>query len=533
MSHAPTPAERAATLTLLRLALILTGMAALYAVLTWQFLLPTLIARPRVTVGTLTNRSLIGAVQLGLSGLTLHALYIGGALLLWRGAHHRRLAELIWFGALGMALLLIWVYPVTSTDLFDYLFRGRMAVVYGENPYLALPNQLRNDPLFRYIGWPNAPSAYGPLWEDLSWLLTWLGDGRLSLSVLLYKLLATVAYLGCGAVIADYLDDPRARLIGVYLWLWSPLALWEFAAIGHNDALLVIALLLALWAAKRERYPLAVLALVAGALFKFLPAIFLPLVVLDWLRRQPTWAGRGRVLSVAALICLVPTVLLYAPYWDLPPHFGRLGAAEQLTAIWQGRVRTLHNVAVREDFLNASPLAVLSYQLQTSGALEQINRLAGLIGQDGITGGHVRGAVSALGSGLLALGLVWQCWQVWFRRRALQVACFGLLLWYILAGSQWFQPWYLLWPLGVFALRPTRSTFIVLAVWAMMAQASYLLQYFILPTIRLSGQTLEAQIYYLLLIYPLPLIVWLLSGDRRSPRAGPSRPLRRELASDR
>jgi hypothetical protein len=508
--------EQAELATLLRLALIGLGMIALYAALTMLFSLTELLPRARVTIGTITNRSLIGLLMLSLSGITLYGLYLAGALLLWRHAPPRRAMLLVWSGAILMSGLLLWCYPVTSTDLFDYLFRSRMSVVYNANPYLALPNQFKNDPFFRYLGWPNAPSAYGPLWEALSWLLVRLGGDSLLGNILLYKLLAIGAHLLSGAVIYAILREPRWRLLGCYLWLWSPLALWEFAAVGHNDGLLVLSLLLALWAVKQDRHWAAVLALTGGALFKFLPAIFLPLVVLDWMRRQPAWGRRVAVFAWSLLLFGVPVVLLYAPYWDLPATFAQLDPGDKLGAIWRGRERTLRNIAVREGFLNASPLAVLSYLLREPLSLNLINAVLSTLSLPRADANDVRAVISSLGTALLGLGLLWQCWQVWFHRRTMHIAFTGLLLWYLIGGSQWFQPWYVLWLLALIALRPQRHKIGWLLAWMMTAQASYLLQYLLLPNLRISGQSLQAQVYYLLLIYPLPLIVWLLS--RRSPR---------------
>ncbi|HEX6289230.1 MAG TPA: hypothetical protein VFZ66_08570 [Herpetosiphonaceae bacterium] len=518
-------AEQADWQNLLRFAMILVSMLALYAALTSLFALPTFLPRARVTIGTVTNRSAAGATLLAITGIALYALYISGFLLLWRSPP-RQAMRLIWSGAILASALLIWAYPVTSTDLFDYQFRSRMAVVYGANPYLALPNQFKNDPFFRYLGWPNAPSAYGPLWEDLSWLLVWLGGSSLLRNILLYKLLAVAAHLLSGAVLCAIVRDSRWKVLGAFIWLWSPLALWEFAAVGHNDGLLVLALLLALWAVQHNRHWTAVLALTGGALLKFLPAIFLPLVVLHWMQRQPTWRRRGVVFGAALLLFFIPLALLYAPYWDLPATFAQLDLGGKLGAIWQGRVKTLRNLIVREGFLNASPLAVMSYLLREARSLAAINAILRWLSLPQATADDVRAAVSSLGSALLGIGLIWQCWHVWYRQREMQPAFFGLLLWYVLCASQWFQPWYILWPLAIFALRPNRAAFGWLTAWMMMAQASYLLQYIILPNLRLSGQSLQAQVYYLWLIYLLPLIVWLVSwraAQRKSQRSAQSR----------
>lgn len=535
MSAAVTDDRRASPL--LPLALILGGMLALYVVLTGQFWLPTLIGRSRVTIGTLTNRSWSGALQIVMTGVTLHTLYICGALMLWNAPAQRSLQRLVWLGALTIAAMLLWAYPVTSTDLFDYIFRAQMAVNYDANPYLVLPSQFKSDPVYRYIGWPNAPSAYGPLWESVSWLLAWLGGASLLRTVLLYKALAVAAFLLCGATIQAIVREPQLKLVGTYIWLWSPLGLWEFAAVGHNDGFLVLALLLALYAAQHERFGLSVLALVGGALFKFLPVIFIPLVVLAWLRRVEggagLWLRRGRIVMLTLLICLGPALALYALYWDVPRNFDRLAFTDKLVAIWEGRTTTLRNVAVREGFLNASPLAVISYQLQSTGSLAQINTVARMLGLPAANANDVRAALSTFGSALLGLGILWQSWQVWYRGRSLQVAFFGLMLWYVVGSSQWFQPWYVLWVLALFSLRPTQANFGWLSAWALMAQASYLLQYILLPNLKLSGQTLLAQTYYVLLIYPLPLLIWLLVRYWSWQRKNRAQPQPTQLAPER
>jgi len=494
----------------LRFGVLLALMVVLYALLAWQFWLPYWIPKARVTIGTVTDRSLSGAGLLALTGTTLYVLYIAGAVVLWRWSQLRRADSLVWGGALLSVGILLLAYPVTSTDVFDYIFRSRMAFIYGANPYLALPNQFKQDPFFSYVGWPNAPSAYGPLWENVSWTLSWIGGSSVLRTVLLYKGLAIAAYVLCAELINRLVRHPQRKLLGVYLWLWSPLALWEFAAVGHNDGFLALSLLGALWGVRHERYWLAVLALIAGALFKFLPVIFIPLVALRWMQQQSSWYRRGLVVGAVFVLCAVPTVVLYAPYWDLPSSFGQLSFGQQIQAIWNGGETTLRNVSVRSNLLHAAPMAVISYLLQQPASLETINTILSQAASARAKAEDVRTAVSSFESVLLVVGLLWQSWHVWFRQRDLHSAFWGLLLWYLLCASQWFHSWYLLWPLALLAIRPERRSFAWLTAWALMAQASYLLQFIILPNLRIKGPSLEAQTYYVLLIYPLPLLVWLL-----------------------
>ena len=251
---------------------MLGGSIVIYAGLAWSFRLPLLAERARVSIGTLTGRATAGALSIALVAITLYVLYITGAVLLWRSKPTPRLRLLVWAGAATSTALLLWSYPVTSTDVWDYLFRGRLSAVYGANPYLEVPRQFTSDPFYPYVGWPNAPSAYGPLWETASLLLALLGGESKIRGVLLYKATAAAAFLLCGAAIEAGAVRREQRLLGVYLWLWSPLALWEFAGAGHNDALLVLSLLGALLAAQRGRYALAVAALTLARAVQVLAA---------------------------------------------------------------------------------------------------------------------------------------------------------------------------------------------------------------------------------------------------------------------
>lgn len=485
---------------------------ALYLILLGWFWLPSLLPRGRISIGTMTNRESGGALLLLLIGGALYGLYIAGARLLARRPLSRSVRLLVWGGAILITVLLVGIYPVTSSDIFDYFFRGRMALRYDANPYLVAPNRFKDDPFFRYVGWPNAPSAYGPLWERLSVALQLWGGDSLLRNVVLLKSLAATTHLAIGGVLGCVISDPHRRVMSQYLWLWCPLALWELPASGHNDGLLILSLLLAIWAARRHQHWLAVLLLTAGALLKYLPALLLPLVALDWMRRQQTWPRRLGVAVIALGLALLPAAVLYAPYWDVPPTFTRLPLAEQVQALREGSATTLRNLAVRAHFLHATPMAVVSHLAQTPGVMDHWQRLMDRPTLDAET---MRISVSRLTTGLLALGLAWQSWQIWARGRDLRQAFLSLCLWYLLTGL-WFQPWYALWLLALLLIRPDRRALVPLWAWMITAQSSYVLQFIILPRLGISGPSLAAQAIYLTWIYPVPLLLWIIFRRRES-----------------
>ncbi|MBA3944721.1 MAG: polyprenol phosphomannose-dependent alpha 1,6 mannosyltransferase MptB [Herpetosiphonaceae bacterium] len=495
-----------------RLALTVLPMLAVYAALTWRYPLTTLLPIYRSNIGSVTKQPWIAVANLSLAGVTLYGLYLAGVLLCWRVEPTRRMVMLVWSGAILAALLLVAIYPVTSTDIFDYLFRGRIGAFYGKNPYLAVPSQFKQDPLAATVGWPNAPSAYGPLWETMSQGIAHLAGASLKVNVLLHKAVAVLTYLGCGLAIwvISRPSGRRAQLIGSFLWLWSPLALWEIVGAGHNDGLLLLAVLLGVWAAEQRRTFLAVVALTIGTLLKFLPILLLPLVVVYGMRSAHTWRSRSWIFVVSLLIFSGLTVVAYQPYW--------------------AGMRTFQNITVRENFVTTAPLAVASYWLRQAAPLKWINDLLVTLHlPHPAEVNDVVKSVSRTGSGLLGLGLLWQLWQIWRHGRGIWRASFGLLLWYLTFGSQWFEPWYVLWLIGLLALRPDRRTWSWLTAWSLGGQSSYLLQYFIQPQLskqfgaNWGAQSVKAQALFCLIIFVPPLVVWTAGwlwgrGAGRAPR---------------
>lgn len=457
--------------------LALAGLVGLlvYIALVARFPIGSLIAIPRANVGSITRWQPQAALLMAGAGLILHGAYVTAVLASWPAT--RTLAEpsrlVVWSYPIVASCFLVLIWPITSTDLFDYIFRGRMSSHYEVNPYTVLPNRYKDDPFFPYLGWPNAPSAYGPLWEVISARMSAVGGVSMWRNLLLHKAFALLTFVLCGVLIARISAErpSSGRSSASLLWLWSPLALFEIVGMGHNDGLIVLSMLLAIWAVNHGRYRWAAVALTLGALFKFLPLILLPLLMVHGARRRPDWPARFRLAAELTLITVALLVIAYIPYWD--------------------GLRTLSNITLREKFLNAAPLAIVTHTLSQWWHIDL-----------------VRPIVSRIGTGLLALGLLWQMWQIWRNGRDLRSAWFGLLTWYLIVASQWFQPWYILWLLALVALHPSRSTFAWVATWALFAQASYLLQYFGLRWLKWPGNQLPAQRLYLLVIFLPPLLVW-------------------------
>ncbi|NJM40277.1 MAG: hypothetical protein HC853_05695 [Anaerolineae bacterium] len=204
-------------------------------------------------------------------------------------------------------------FPGESLDIFDYAFRGRMWGVYGRSPLNTTPFQLENKPFLRYVSWDKWVDAYGPIWEYASGsigALTALAANvaeqqvqsnatceaqpavctLLAKHVWAYRAFAVLCAGLCGALIYGLVrhNSPAHAHIALLAWLWNPLLIVVSAMGGHNETLVLLPMLMALWLMQRQHWLGGLLCLVAAAHIKLTCLMFLPPAVL-WLLVRLGW----------------------------------------------------------------------------------------------------------------------------------------------------------------------------------------------------------------------------------------------------
>jgi hypothetical protein len=540
----PTKGEAAGLI----LVLVGIGSALCYAAALTHFPLLAIYAQPIQNLTKLTNSD--PRTGLALTGWTLlvFAGYAMGALVLARVAQQtvRAIAHpvtlfvaLVGFPLIFLALLTL-VYPTTSVDLYDYMFRGRMLAHYQANTFVQVPLEFNTDPLFWYVAWRKAVTAYGPLWEGMSWLTARLAGERpnrllygqeaqyqaLLQLMLAYKGLSALGFLGCGAAIWFTLRRTafKWRWLGLYLWLWNPLALWESLAAGHNDAwmamLIVLAVGLLTWdtghrsqvadqvtsdpptftPSPRHLVTLSVasfLVLTAGGLVKFLALMFGPLLLCAALRCMPDWRARLRLVLVGGLACAAAVVLAYAPFWvgwGTLRNFGDRGAL--FTSSWLAAIQApIASDAVHALVPARDLLALVSIGTPSEAISQAI-------------------AVS-IGLGLLVFGVLWASWRAWRAPEDVAAHALWLLLWFLFLCNPWFQPWYLLWALALLAIQPWRGRYVwAVGLFCATAMLSYLSGEFLLPVLGWKDTSAEWNALTSILIYGPPLLALLPPSER-------------------
>ena len=212
---------------------------------------------------------------------------------------------IIGFGV-AFCLVALLIPPFFSTDVYCYANIGWQQVKYGLNPYVYSLSETPNwkaDPLF-FASWENAPSAYGFLFSEMAYAITWIAGGHRVLAAILFKLVNVAVFAATGWLIwrgCKYFkrSDPERDL---YLFLWNPLILLHIVSDGHNDLLMGLCAVAGILCAIESAWLVAIPLLLLGALVKYGSITILPLFLLYLGKRY----GRTRAaigLALGIILC--------------------------------------------------------------------------------------------------------------------------------------------------------------------------------------------------------------------------------------
>ena len=398
------------------------------------------------------------------------ALQSGLYLLAWRlcrglepaQMRRMRVALAVILGLLAVSMVLL--YPVGDGDIFDYIMRARITAVYGRNPFAFAPYIFSSDPFYHYVGWPGFTSSYGPLWELLAALVSRLAGNGFLANLLGFKLLSLVFYAGSTALVALILKQvaPQRVLQGVVLFAWNPLTLYDGLGNAHNDIVMIFFLLLGIYAVLRGHFSWGMLALLAGALVKFIPLALLPLAWLAGLRVLPSGRRRLRFTLLTGLACAALALAVFAPFLNS----------------WH----KLELLPTLSSFYTTSLPAFLQAQLQHRLGLKPSEKI-----------------VASIAYAALAAFIAYQMRRIWkdtpaalrspgqagppASAAAFLHAATWTLLFYLIFTCDWFQPWYALWPLALAALLPEGTlTWTAMLLAYVSLWKTPIFNFFLLPT---------------------------------------------------
>ena len=351
---------------------------------------------------------------------------------------------------LGITFVLVPI--VTSQDIYSYIIYARMSVIYHLNPLTSSPMAVFEDPAYMHLYWVDQPSAYGPVWTIITSTLQWVtgafGTENIAPMILALRLLGLTAHLYSILLIwsiCGHLQkltgkvSPRLRMQATLAFAWNPLLLFEACVNAHNDTVLLVFVLLAIWFLVRtpiyslRSYLYATAMLGLATSLKINIVLLIPGLVL-FLWTQPQRIPQ-RLRSIAAVLAVyVGSILvLYAPFWD---HGAVLGVLQVNPSTY----RNINTIAEVLTHLYNSILQLLGFPRQAD------------IGSPAETFLHTLSMATFV---VIYGGL---CWQALFTKTKLytlvQLLRWLALIWFLYCalGTPWMWPWYTVTLFGLLAL---------------------------------------------------------------------------------
>jgi len=224
--------------------------------------------------------------------------------------------RLVLVAILALHAIALLAPPLFSSDVFSYAAYGRMGALYNSNPYLHGPTAIPLEGLRSLIGaqWLATPSAYGPLFTALSYLLVPLD---LAANVMAYKLVAAASsliliLLVWRAASLRGLSPVRAAvLVGL-----NPVIVLYGVGGGHNDLMMLAILAAGLYVLIQQRERRGGALIVTATAVKLTAGLLLPFALASRCRGEG--AARTRLAVGAALGALAVAALAFAFFGTAP-----------------------------------------------------------------------------------------------------------------------------------------------------------------------------------------------------------------------
>ncbi len=395
-------------------------------------------------------------------GLVIATVLAGSALALGIGrANSVTMAYLSGIGVL-LALLATVAPPFLSDDVWDYLARGRVAVL-GHNPYTVSVHDLDAvagmSEFAARAKWDEWVMPYGPVAALLQRLAATFDDPWIGAYA--WKALMAAAHVMTAWLVLLTLrvvSGERDARRGFVLWLWNPWLLLESCGQGHNDALVALGLAATGLMLARSRTAIATATYGAAMLVKHCNPVLLPALLADAIRQRRLAGFAVGSAAVAAALA-----------WSYQEWWSDTGGLDWIT---------------NQDQVARGSLPALFGSALGSWATTAL-RLAGVVA------------------------------TLWFLRRAFkagstsQVARVAILATatFTLLCVMNFAPWYHLWWLPLFALGNLPVLTRVLEMMAWLGPLSYLIY------VSTHGFGLAHETWTLLLAGLWPGVLLLLDRD--------------------
>jgi Glycosyltransferase family 87 len=231
--------------------------------------------------------------------------------LTWRRGTPRRDRIIVISAGVLAALLNVGALPNENSNIWNYILRGRVAAVHGENPYVVAAREFPDDPITPYAAARNTryPGGKYPGWMIWNVAMARIAGDDPVTNLLAYRvmlLLFSAMNVWLVAGLARRLIPQRA-LAGIALWAWNPIVIMNGQA--KTDTVMVFYLLLGMTLLVRGRKTAAGAPLALSVLVKLLTAPLLAVAAIAEAR-----AGRWRDLAFSAAAATGAALIVGLPF---------------------------------------------------------------------------------------------------------------------------------------------------------------------------------------------------------------------------
>jgi hypothetical protein len=274
----------------------------------------------RVDLGLFRNYATSDAVWYGIGISVLCITYLIG-LFLARSIASRQIAWPAVAGGVLSGLAFMVLYPVSAIDIFIYAGHSRLWTDLHKNPNANPINLLPEGTWTHMAGeWVDRASPYGPLWKWIAAPSTLFNNGSFLTSILILKAMALLAVLISAFLVADIVrlrgGNPTLAFVAL---TWNPLILWEGIGNGHNDTVMTLLIVTAIWFWQKGNETAPLPLALAATLLKYTVAILLPAIAVASLVKTPATA-RIRLIGWWIIDCGLVAGLSLWPYYDRKPY---------------------------------------------------------------------------------------------------------------------------------------------------------------------------------------------------------------------